>query len=56
MRRGGAFGNPIFRAFIADTIADWHRTGLIIELQKKYDIPPRSWAQQMHDKYAAKQE
>jgi polar amino acid transport system substrate-binding protein len=48
-------GNPLFHSFVADTIADWHRTGLIIELEKKYGIPPSSWAQQMHDKYAAKQ-
>jgi polar amino acid transport system substrate-binding protein len=48
-------GNPLFHSFLADTIADWHRTGLIIELEKKYGIPPSSWAQQMHDKYAAKQ-
>ena len=48
-------GNPLFHSFVADTIADWHRTGLIIELEKKYDIPPSSWAQQMHDKYAATQ-
>src|SRR5204863_3530047 len=33
-------GNPLFHAFVADTIADWHRTGLIIELEKKYGIPP----------------
>jgi polar amino acid transport system substrate-binding protein len=47
--------NPLFHSFVADTIADWHRTGLIIELEKKYGIPPSSWAKQMHDKYAAKQ-
>ena len=48
-------GNPLFHAFVADTIADWHRTGLIIELEKKYGIPPSRWAQQMHDEYAAKE-
>ncbi len=47
-------GNPLFRSFVAETVADWHRRGLIIELEKKYDIPPSTWAQQMHDKYASK--
>lgn len=48
-------GNPSLHAFLADTVADWHRTGLIIELEKKYGIPPSSWAQQMHEKYIAEQ-
>jgi polar amino acid transport system substrate-binding protein len=48
-------GNPSFHSLLADTVTDWHRTGLIIELEKKYGIPPSSWAQQMHDTYAKKQ-
>jgi polar amino acid transport system substrate-binding protein len=48
-------GEPLFRSFVANAIADWHRTGLIIELERKYGIPPTSWAQQMHDKYVATQ-
>jgi polar amino acid transport system substrate-binding protein len=48
-------GNPLFRSFVADTIANWHRTGLLIDLEKKYGIPPSHWAQEMHEKYAPNQ-
>ena len=35
--------------FMAKTIADWHRTGKLIELEKKWNIPPSAFLKKMHD-------
>jgi len=40
--------------FVADQIADWHRTGRIIELEKKWNIPPSAFLKRMHEEAKAK--
>ena len=37
--------------FMAETIEEWHRTGQLIELEKKWDIPATAYLKQMHAKY-----
>jgi polar amino acid transport system substrate-binding protein len=38
--------------FMSKTIADWHKTGFIQQLEKKHGIKPTKFAQEMHDKFA----
>ena len=45
-------GEPAFADFMSKTVTDWHKSGLIIQLEKKYGIKPTKFAQEMHDKYA----
>src|SRR5437762_8131078 len=45
-------GEKAFADFMSKTIADWHKTGFIQQLDKKYGIKPTKFAQEMHDKYA----
>src|SRR3712207_5885204 len=40
--------------FVAERIADWHRTGRIIELEKKWNIPPSAFLKRMHEEAKAK--
>src|ERR1700738_289702 len=47
--RDGAWGK-----FMAESLEEWHRTGKLIELEKKWKIPPSAFLKQMHDKYAKK--
>jgi polar amino acid transport system substrate-binding protein len=35
--------------FMAKTVADWHRTGKLIEYEKKWKIPPSAFLKKMHD-------
>jgi polar amino acid transport system substrate-binding protein len=42
--RDGAWGQ-----FMAQTIADWHRSGRLIELETKWHIPPSALLKQMHE-------
>ena len=35
--------------FMAKTIADWHRSGKLIELEKKWNIPPSAFLKKMHE-------
>jgi polar amino acid transport system substrate-binding protein len=44
-------GEKAFADFMSKTIADWHKSGLIQQLEKKYNIKPTKFAQEMHDKY-----
>ena len=44
-------GETAFAAFMSKTITDWHKTGFIEQLEKKWDIKPTKFAQEMHDKY-----
>jgi polar amino acid transport system substrate-binding protein len=30
---------------------DWMKTGKIVDLEKKYDIPPTDYVARMHEKY-----
>jgi polar amino acid transport system substrate-binding protein len=35
--------------FMASTVKDWHKSGRLIELEKKWKIPPSPYAKKMHD-------
>jgi polar amino acid transport system substrate-binding protein len=37
--------------FMKQTIEDWHRTGRLIELEKKWKIPPSAFLKKMHEQY-----
>jgi polar amino acid transport system substrate-binding protein len=40
--------------FMAQTIEDWHKSGRLIELEKKWKIPPSAFLKAMHEKYKGK--
>lgn len=40
--------------FMSKMIEDWHRTGKLIELEKKWNIPASAFLKKMHDQYKAK--
>ncbi|MBV8651521.1 MAG: transporter substrate-binding domain-containing protein [Alphaproteobacteria bacterium] len=40
-----------FGQFMSGIIYNWHRTGRLIELAKKWDIPPSPWAVEQHEKF-----
>lgn len=40
-----------FERFMAATVKDWHKSGLILELEKKWGIPKSDFAEEMHTKY-----
>ncbi|HKO67943.1 MAG TPA: transporter substrate-binding domain-containing protein [Burkholderiaceae bacterium] len=40
-------GEKEFASFMAKTITDWHKTGFIQQLEKKWGIKPTKWAQDM---------
>ena len=44
-------GEKDFGAFMSKTITDWHKTGFISELEKKWKIKPTKFAQDMTAKY-----
>jgi polar amino acid transport system substrate-binding protein len=44
-------GEKGFADFMSKTITDWHKTGFIEQLEKKWGIKPTKWAQEMHAKY-----
>ena len=35
--------------FMAKTVADWHKSGKLIEYEKKWKIPPSPFLKKMHD-------
>ena len=37
--------------FMSKTVTDWHHTGKLIELEKKWKIPPSAFLKEMHEKY-----
>jgi polar amino acid transport system substrate-binding protein len=39
------------RKFMSDAVADWHRTGKLIELEKKWVGQNTPWVVQMHEKF-----
>jgi polar amino acid transport system substrate-binding protein len=47
--REGAWGK-----FMATMIEDWHRSGRMIELEKKWQIPATAFLKTMHEKYKDK--
>jgi len=40
--------------FMAKTVTDWHRTGKLIEYEKKWKIPPSAFLKKMHEEAKAK--
>ena len=44
-------GEDKFYKLMSDTIVDWHRTGRIVELEKKYGMGNTSFALKMNEKY-----
>jgi polar amino acid transport system substrate-binding protein len=37
--------------FMHDMLVEWHRSGRLIELEKKWQIPPSAFLKALHDKY-----
>ncbi len=46
-----AGGKPALGVFIATAVEDWHRSGLILELEKRHGLRPSTFAARMHEKY-----
>jgi polar amino acid transport system substrate-binding protein len=46
--RDGSWGQ-----FMAKTVTDWHRSGKLIELEKKWNIPPSAFLKKMHEQAMA---
>ena len=44
-------GEKALADFMSKTITDWHKTGMIEQLEKKWGIKATKFAQEMHDKY-----
>jgi polar amino acid transport system substrate-binding protein len=44
-------GEKAFADFMSKTITDWHKTGFIEQLEKKWGIKPTKFAEEMHAKY-----
>lgn len=44
-------GDTGFASFMSKTVTDWHKSGLILSLEKKYGIPNSQFAEEMHNKY-----
>ena len=40
--------------FMAKTVTDWHHSGKLIELEKKWKIPPSAFLKKMHEESKAK--
>src|SRR5215468_6185935 len=40
--------------FMAKTVTDWHRTGKLIEYEKKWKIPPSAFLKKMHEQAKTK--
>ena len=40
--------------FMSQMVADWHRSGRLIELEKKWQIPPSAFLKKMHEEYKNK--
>ena len=45
-------GEKDFADFMSKVVTDWHKTGFIEQLEKKYGIKPTKFAAEMHEKYA----
>ena len=44
-------GENDFAKFVHDAIIDWHKTGFILGLEKKWGLPNSQYAEEMHAKY-----
>jgi polar amino acid transport system substrate-binding protein len=49
-----ANGDKKMWQFVADTTTDWHRTGFIAELEKKWGLQPSPFIARMHTEYKSK--
>ena len=47
-------GEESFYKFMANTVADWHRNGTIVGLEKKYGLSNTAFAAKMNADYKAK--
>jgi polar amino acid transport system substrate-binding protein len=47
--RDGAWGK-----FMTGVLEDWHRSGRLIELEKKWSIPPSAFLKRMHEEAKTK--
>ena len=47
--RDGPWGN-----FMAAALEEWHRTGKLIELEKKWNIPASAYLKKMHEQFSKK--
>ena len=45
------FGNTDFRDFLSETVKDWHRTGIILGLEKKWQTIISKWAQERNNEF-----
>jgi len=44
-------GAKDFADFMSKTVTDWHKSGMIVQLEKKYGIKPTKFAEEMHAKH-----
>src|SRR5437762_11985978 len=44
-------GEKAFADFVSKAIVEWHKTGTIAQLEKKWGIKPTQFAEEMHAKY-----
>jgi len=44
-------GEKAFSEFMSKTITDWHKTGLIVQLETKWGIKPAAFTKEMNAKY-----
>ncbi|MEO7725652.1 MAG: transporter substrate-binding domain-containing protein [Burkholderiales bacterium] len=47
-------GEESFYKFMSTTVADWHRTGMLVQLEKKYGLANSAYAVKMNADYKAK--
>ena len=43
-----------FEALVIDAVADWHRTGFLIEREKAWRLPPSKFLREMQEKWSKK--
>jgi polar amino acid transport system substrate-binding protein len=48
--------DKVFGRFMSGMIYTWHRTGKLIEIEKKWHIPASKWLAKMHEKYSTDSE
>ncbi|MGB0684219.1 MAG: transporter substrate-binding domain-containing protein [Magnetovibrionaceae bacterium] len=44
-------GDPKLAELLGETVADWHRSGLILELERKWGLQETGFALKMHERY-----
>jgi polar amino acid transport system substrate-binding protein len=51
---GVKMGEDKFKTAMEDITKDWMKTGFIVNLEKKWKVPPTEYAERMHKQYMAK--